>query len=258
MSDEPEIKDNGLPPLQFVNYNNHRPRSEQPGAEIGAGKELADLPAWSANLTPIDGDRLASSRRTWTDAGKHLDAAGLAEHMARFDEAAAADNPGYVPPDGSEALMRQHGLSDGKLTDIRFEYDSKYQMHSGELAGFVSAMRMHSGLGAHLIEVIAKDGPALQKMSQDDRRNWLAKQEQLGIKLCGGSKQKLDLAKAEAKAMLNRLSSAPDNKGGRFAKDLAASDLFNHAFLVTSLATQNSFWKSYEAAVARKSHARKS
>jgi hypothetical protein len=260
MADDPKPIDNGpnLPPLQFRHVDNHRPRSEQGLPADGGDREVPDLIPWTANLPSLDSDRLASARASWVNAGKNLATPELrAEHLARFDEAAAADNPGYVAPDGSEALMRQHGLSDGNLKDIRFEYDSKYQMHSGELASFVSAMRMNSGLGAHLVEVIAKEGPALQQMSKDQRSNWLNQQTQTATKLCGGSKEKLEAAKKEATEMLNRLKSLPDNKGARFARDLLNSDLFNHAFLITSLATQNSFWKSYEVAAARRAKAGK-
>jgi hypothetical protein len=255
MADEPTLTENDIKfaPIGFINSDGKGPSSkeaenERPGAALG----------WSANLTPIDGDRLASSRRAWQEAGKHLtDPAAQAAHMARFDEAAKSDNPDYVPPDlANEKLLKDHGLASSDPKNFHFQHTLATK-HAGEIGGLMAGAKFQSGLAGSLGDHLAAMGPKLQAMTANQRANWLAQQNTQLEKLAGGKKAAEQVTK-DAEEMLKRLHSLPETSGGRLAKDLTGTHLMKSAFVQLSFANQLAMHKSYEAAVARKSHARKS
>jgi hypothetical protein len=88
-------------------------------------------------------------------------------------------------------------------------------------------------------------------MDKHARQNWLAQQDALCLKLCG-SKAQADKVTADAAEMLQRAAKLPSDRGGDLARNLLKADLFQSAFLRTTLATQLQYWKSYEAAAKRK------
>ena len=251
MAEDQPTRENDIKfaPIGFISSDGKGPSSketenERPGPAL----------SWSANLTPIQD--VASARKAWINAGKHLDAAGQAEHLAKFDHAASLDDANYVPPDlANEQLLKDHGLASSDPKEFRFQH-SLATKHAGEIGGMLAGAKFQRGLAGSLGDHLAAMGPKLQAMSANERTNWLAQQDAQLEKLAGGRKAAEQVAK-DADEMLKRLHSLPETSGGRLAKDLTGTHLAHSAFFQLSLANQLAMHKSYEAAVARKTHARK-
>ena len=221
-----------LPPLQFRHII--RP-------ELDKRSELSE-PApkppgpWSANL-PMNQERAERMRAA---LAKH----GDGETLRQFDN--ELKHAGYQPPpDETIAIdMKASGLHSTKSSDYVPELaasglsEEAQGRVKSELNAMCAELGFQKGLGEALVEKLASVGPAVQRMTPNERENWKSQQTQLLVKLSGGA-DKVEEVRQNARAALARAS-------GNFAKDLAASHLMNDAFLVLSLSHQQSYWNAFQ------------
>ena len=175
----------------------------------------------AVNQSPASGNELARGRDAWIAMGKpaaSYDAALAADGLKLHE---AAPNP-LEPVTGATYAPN---WTETAIRDLPVERLAEVQRAAGEL---LSAMRMPSGLGADVAEMIATEGPRYAAATPPQREDWLRTQLRLATKATGSEEA--------AQAVFDKARAVLQNSGVQLGREIAASKVIHFWPLARSLA----------------------